>query len=411
MRNIYTSLDIGTNSCKLLVAEVFKNQLNVLCTSEERCIGIKKGLIVNAEETLTTIRKLLTEAEDMLNIKINKVIVSIPLYNVEFVKGEGYTTVTREEKVFNGEDIVRSLQASAYNRIPNDRELVSIMPLEFIIDDEDKIIDPKGKHGSKLSVVSVMGMTPKKNVYSVITLLESLGLTVVDITFNPIADYYAFSKEEYNKVTGAIINMGRDKTEVSIMHKGVLINSEIIPIGGRDIDKMLAYQYNITSSDAKVLKETFGYASLTNASMSDTEMLINKEGIEININQYELSEIIHERLKEMLELAKKQINLLTKQQISYIIITGGLTETRDFKLVYEEVFGKGIIPNSLTEIGVRDNKYSACVGMIKYYYSKLKFRNKISSMISEEDEIELVNTKRKNNNNVVGKIIEYFFDN
>jgi len=410
MRNIYTSLDIGTNSCKLLVAEVYKDKLNVLCTSEERCIGIKKGLIVNAEETLATIKKLLEEAEDMLSIKVSKVIVSIPLYNVEFVKGEGYITVTREEKILNGEDIVKSLQASAYNRIPDDRELVSIMPLEFIIDDEDKVIDPKGQHGSKLSVTSVMGMTPKKNVYSVITLLESLGLTVVDITFNPIADYYAFQKEEYNKVTGAIVNLGRDKTEVSIMHKGVLINSEIIPIGGRDIDKMIAYEYNITSSDAKILKENFGYASLTNASMSDTETLVDKEGKEININQYELSEIIHERLKEMLELAKKQINLLTKQQISYIIITGGLTETRDFKLVYEEVFGKGIIPNGLTEIGVRDNKYSVCVGMIKYYYSKLKFRNKVSSMLTEEDEIELVNTKKKDNN-VVGKIIEYFFDN
>ena len=410
MRNIYTSLDIGTNSCKLLVAEVYKDKLNVLCTSEERCIGIKKGLIVNAEETLATIKKLLQEAEDMLSIKIAKVIVSIPLYNVEFVKGEGYITVTREEKIFNGEDIVKSLQASAYNRIPDDRELVSIMPLEFVIDDEDKIMDPKGQHGSKLSVTSVMGMTPKKNVYSVITLLESLGLTVVDITFNPIADYYAFEKEDYNKVTGAIVNLGRDKTEVSIMHKGVLINSEIIPIGGRDIDKMIAYEYNITSSDAKILKETFGYASLTNASMSDTEMLVDKEGKEIKINQYELSEIMHERLKEMLELAKKQINLLTKQQISYIIITGGLTETRDFKLVYEEVFGKGIIPSGLTEIGVRDNKYSVCVGMIKYYYSKLKFRNKVSSMLTEEDEIELVNTKKKDNN-VVGKIIEYFFDN
>ena len=276
MRNIYTSLDIGTNSCKLLVAEVYKDKLNVLCTSEERCIGIKKGLIVNAEETLATIKKLLQEAEDMLSIKIAKVIVSIPLYNVEFVKGEGYITVTREEKIFNGEDIVKSLQASAYNRIPDDRELVSIMPLEFVIDDEDKIMDPKGQHGSKLSVTSVMGMTPKKNVYSVITLLESLGLTVVDITFNPIADYYAFEKEDYNKVTGAIVNLGRDKTEVSIMHKGVLINSEIIPIGGRDIDKMIAYEYNITSSDAKMLKENFGYASLTNASMSDTETLVDK---------------------------------------------------------------------------------------------------------------------------------------
>ena len=186
MRHIYTSLDIGSSSIKLLVGEIYNDKLNVLFVKEEKCSGIKKGLIANAEETISVIKTILDQAESNLKIRINRIIVSIPYYNALYQKGEGYTTITRDDKVFNGDDIVYALQASAYNRVPNDMELVSIMPLDFVIDDNEKVLDPKGKRGEKLFVTSVMGLTPKKNVYSVITLLESIGLKVVDITFNGI---------------------------------------------------------------------------------------------------------------------------------------------------------------------------------------------------------------------------------
>ena len=408
MRHIYTSLDIGSVSVKLLVGEIYKDKLNALFIKEQKCSGIKKGLIASAEETISVIKSLLDEAEKNLDMRINRVVVSIPYYNALYQKGEGYTRITREDKIFNGDDIVYALQASAYNRVPNDMELVSIMPLEFVIDDNKKVTDPKGIEGEKLSVTSVMGLTPKKSVYSVITLLESIGLKVVDITFNGIADYYAYKKEKYDDLTGAVINIGHEKTEVSVMHKGVLINSGVLLLGGKNIDKDIAYEYDISIKDARNLKENFASSYPNNASNTDTETLINKDGDLVSINQYEISSIVCERVKEILFEAKKQINYLTKKQISYIIITGGLTEIRDFKYSFEEVFGKNIIPNELNIMGIRNNKFSPVAGMIEYYHSKLKFRNKISDVLIDED--EEVNT-RKREANVVGKIIDYFFDN
>lgn len=411
MRHIYASLDLGSNSLKIVVAEIFKQKFNVLAHSEIKCKGIKKGLIVSAEETILSLKELFSIVEDDLKMKITKIIVSIPVYNADFIKGEGYTTITREDGIINGDDIVRSLQASAYNKVPNDKELVSIMPLEFKVDDGEKVKDPKGMKGRKLSVVSVMGLTPKKSVYSVVKILESLGIDVVDITFNPIADYFAFYKKEYNTCYGAIINIGHEKTEVSIIHKGVLVNTEVIPLGGKNVDRDIAYEYAISLKDSRFLKENFGCADLRNASMSDFEEITTKEGIVVKINHYELSEIINKRVIEILELSKKQINLLTKKQISYIIITGGLTELKDFKLVYETVFGKNLVPNFIRELGIRHNKYSVSIGMIKYYDDKLRFRNKNSSMFEDDDCEELTNVKKKINNKVIEKIYEYFFDN
>ena len=409
MRHIYTSLDIGSSSIKLLVGEIYKDKLNALFIKEEKCSGIKKGLIADAESTIAVIKSMLDEAENNLDMRISRVVVSIPYYNALYQKGEGYTTNTREDKIFNGDDIVYALQASAYNRVPNDMELVSIMPLEFIIDDKEKVVDPKCCSGEKLYVTSVMGLTPKKNVYSVITLLESIGLKVVDITFNGIADYYAFKKKKYDELTGAVINIGHEKTEVSIIHKGVLINSGVILLGGKNIDKDIAYEYDLSIKDARNLKENFACSSVNNASSNDTEIITNKDGDLVSINQYEISNVVSKRVLEIFSEAKKQINYLTKKQISYIIITGGLTELRDFKYSYEEVFGKNASPNELNIIGIRNNKFSPTVGMIEYYHSKLKFRNKISDVLTDEDEDD-VDTKKKEAN-VARKIIDYFFDN
>ena len=138
-------------------------------------------------------------------------------------------------------------------------------------------------------------------------------------------------------------------------------------------------------------------------------MLTNKEE-NIKINQYEISEIIYSRIKEILELSKKQINLLTKLEISYIIITGGASEQNDFNLVVEEVFGSDSKSFKVKEIGCRHNKYSSSLGFIKYYHDKLAFRNRLASTVDEESQMELLNSRKSNNNTILGKIYGYFFN-
>ena len=179
-------------------------------------------------------------------------------------------------------------------------------------------------------------------------------------------------------------------------------------MGGKNIDRDIAYEYNISTSDARHLKENFVTAFINNASSGDTESIINKDGETVVVNQFEISNVVSERVLEILTEAKKQINYLTKKQISYIIITGGLTEIRDFKYLVEEVFGKNMLTSELSIIGIRNNKFSPVAGMIKYYHSKLKFRNKISELLVDEDE---ETNNRKKEANVAKKIIDYFFDN
>lgn len=412
MKQIITSLDVGSNTIKLVVGEIYNEKLNVLACSEIKSRGIKKGLIVNPEEVYNKLLEAFKKCEDILEIKIKDLVLCVPSYYAEFDLSEGYTTISRESGLINGNDIVRALQASVYNKIPPNKELISIMPVEYIINDTESVEDPKGLKGSKLTVKSVIAVAPKKNVYTIFSILDNMEITVSDISFNSLADYNEFNTKDTDKENGALINLGSEKTEVSIFNKGTLISMQTLEMGGKDIDKEIMYAYNIDRKTAQRLKEEFALSHPEDASTTEFEEVLDKDGVKIKINQYEITEIIYNKLKSLFEISKKQINLLTKKENSYIIITGGTTELKSIDKVIYESFGDKAILGKVNEIGVRNNKYSSALGIIKYYYRKLSFRKKNASTVTEDEQKMIFNNKKKNKDNtLLGKVFSYFFDN
>ena len=414
MRKIIASIDIGTDTIKIVVAEIIKGKLNVLASSCVPSKGLKKGLIVDNNLVINSLKEGIKKCEELLGLNISKAIVSVPAYNVEFAIGDGTTTVTNADRVVKGADIVMAIQASIYNKIPSSMELVRAIPTLFKLDNDDTLKDPKGMITTKLGVKSVIVMVPKKNVYSVVGVLDKCGIKVVDIYLNSLGDYETFKSEETEDTTGAIINLGEGTTTVSVFNKGVLTNTEVLDLGGFNIDNDLSFIYKINKSDAKYLKENLALSHKQMAESSETEVVTNKLGESVETNQYEVSEIMASRLKEILELAKKQINLLTKKEIHYIIVTGGLTEAKDFSLLLESVYGHNASIGNVNELGVRDNKYSSCIGMIKCFSESLKMKDKEFSIFNETELEELSSGGKRvkfEENSVLGKVFGYFFDN
>lgn len=412
MKQIITSLDLGSNSIKIVVGEVFREELFVLACTEVRSKGVKKGLIIDSDEALLSIKEAIKRTEDVLGIKLDSVIISVPSYYAEFQRGEGTTNIIRDEKQVLGEDITRALQDSVYNKISPNLELVSVTPAEFLINDKELVKDPKGLQAYKLDVSSILGTVPKKNIYTFINILETLGIRVIDLAFGGQADYYAFRKDEYKDKIGAVVNIGTNKTEVSIIAEEILVSTEIIDIGGRNIDRDISYIYDLALDDSRQIKESFALAHRGGASTSEIVSCLTKNNEHIKINQYEVSEIVYSRVREILEMAKKQINHLTKKDISYIIITGGTTEIDGFDRVYSEVFGKNALVTRIETLGVRNNRYSTVLGVIRLYYEKLKFRSRVAATIREEEQENLFRDKKKiDGSSLLGKVYSYFFDN
>jgi len=413
MRRILGSIDIGSDTIKLVVAEIIKDKPNILCAISEKARGIKNGLIINAEDAIFCLKKIFKRAEELLGVKVSKVIANISSVNMEIIKGEGTNTITGEDSIITGNDITRILQTSCYNKIPENLELINVIPVAFKVD--GKIVeDPRGMEGKKLSVKSVIIATPKKNVYSVVKCIEKCNVKVIDIMLGSLGDYHSVKSKKCDDTTGIIVNIGQDKTHISAFTKGILFKEKIIEAGGNNIDSDIAFIYKVKEEDARMLKENLALASKRYANPKENEILINKLGEKVNVNQYELSEICSSRLEEILNIVKKEINYLTKKEISYIIFTGGSSEIRDFPEKIENIFGSNAEVYNLNIVGARNNIYATAVGMIKYFNEKINLKDREYSIFDEDDLDTICSSGVKvniENDSILGKVFGYFFDN
>ena len=393
MKKIYTAIDIGSDTIKFVVGEYFKNKLNILATYEQKAKGIRKGLIVDPNLAINSIKDGIKEINNNLGIDIKKVIVGVPSYNAKFMFVTSEIEITGD--AITTDDVNNIIKASVYSKVEQDYELITVLPLTFLIDGE-KETKVVGKTGNKLEIKGIMISAPKKNVYSVLSVMEGAGLEVVDITVSALGDYYEVRNNNLDKNIGAIINLGHETTSVSVFSRGKLMNTETIQLGGINVDKDLAYMFNINVFDAREIKEKFASSHKRFIALNDVYEVKNTAGEVIKLNQIEVTEIVMDRLAELLRLAQKQILLLTKQNISYIVITGGLTEIRAFKNLVYEILGKDVIIYTEDTLGARNNKYITSIGMIKYFMDKMEVRGKEYSMIDEQDEELLINPNNKN---------------
>ncbi len=413
MRKIIASLDIGNHTIKLVVGEIVRGKLNILACVDVPSRGIKKGFIVNPESAMEALDEAFKKGEEQIGLPIKKVIVSVPSNGMECFLSEGYTSINNESGIVTSNDIIRSMQAAVYNKVMDNRELVTILPTKFLINDSIVTSTPLSMEAEKLNVKAVVVTVPKKNVTPIVKVLEKLGIEVVDVTVGALGDYYEFRDSKKDTEVGAVINIGASKTTVSIFNKGIITSSEVIDMGGDNIDYDLGYVYKINRKNAINIKEVIALADKNLAQANESVIVEDKNGDKIKINQYSASEIVMSRLEEILNLAKKQINLLTKKQISYIIVTGGVTETTEFKNILDYIF-KDATVGEVKEIGARHNKYATAVGLIKYYDSRLRLRNRDFSIFSLDEQEELSGIHKKVNiseDSILGKLFGYFFDN
>ena len=371
MRHIYTCIDIGSNSIKIVVCELYRGRYNLLATSTVKSKGIKKGLIADVVEAKNCIKKAFAEVETMLGFKIKKVIAIIPSYFSEFNIIKGEIPITSEERIVTGDDVVKVFQSAMKGQLDITKEMVTIIPVDFTLDNETTK-DPLHKKSTTLQTRAVLATTPKKNIYSVVNLLNSLGVEVVDISLGCIGDINTFRDENVDRCISAVINIGAEKTEVSLYNKGIIVKHSIVNMGSKNVDNDISYMYNVNTDVATDLKEHFAQATRTSASLNELKDVKNKEGQVIQVNQYELSEVVISRLDEILSLANQELNKLTSHKPEVIYVTGGITNMMNFSQICREILGNCAIIGSVNLIGLRNNKFSSAIGNIIYFINKLK---------------------------------------
>ena len=410
MSDIYTGIDLGTNSIKVVVCEKINDKYHALASSSETSNGIKNGYITDTKLAVNSVSKAIKQVNEMLGIKINKVIACVPSVDCKMSIVHGSTNIIDYNEI-TSIDISNVITDALKDYDFTNEELVTAMPINFIVDENENVHDPKGMKGSILETRVVISTMPKEPLYRILEVLKLSGVEAVDITFNSFGDYYTIKNNKYDEEVGAIINLGEESTNVSVFNKGIQIKNSLIPFGSRNVDKDLTYVFKSKMSESRKLKENFAVAFSSMADSNDTWLIkLDKDNTK-EVNQVGVSKVVEARTKELLKLAKNEIKNLTNREIRYIIITGGLSELAGYSYLVEQEFGFVAKVCNINVMGIRHNMYSSCYGAIKYFNDKLDLRGKHYNMVSNEDEEELssVTSSVTTNENVISKVFGHFF--
>lgn len=412
MSNIYTGIDLGTDSIKIVVASKVKDRFYVLASVSSPSMGIKNGFITDSKVAISSVKNALRQINEMLGIKITKVVACIPPENCKMDIVVGSTSIIDYNEI-TGVDVSNVLIDAIKGQDFTNEELVTAMPISFTVDDTTNIRDPKGMKGSQLETRVVISTVSKEPLYRILEVLKLSGIETVDIAYTSVGDYYAIKNKKYDDLVGAIINIGEESTNVSVFNKGIQIKNSLLPVGSINVDKDISYVFKSNTTESRKIKEEFAVALASYADTNDVFEVSLSKNDKKEVNQVGISKIVEARVREILKLAKNEIKNLTNREIRYIIITGGLSEMAGFQYLVEQEFGFVAKVCSLSAMGIRHNKFSSCYGITKYFDDKLELRGKQYNMVSKDDRATLLSTDSSitTSENMLSKVFGHFFDN
>lgn len=411
MNHIYTGLDIGNGEIKIVVVNASDNKYHVLASTSVKTVGLKKNVIYDDKKLKTSLLNAIKLTEEKIGMRIKEVILTVEANRASMTIENGLVNI-KGDKV-RGRDIEAVIKDTTLNAYDETRELVSCLPISFTVDDEASVINPLGEYGEKLFLKAVVATSPKEEIYPFINLVRSIGINITDIIYNTQADYYTIASKELDRKMGAIINIGEDITSIGVFNKGIMIKNSYIPVGSSSVDKDIAFIYKVDLKEARKLKEKFALSSSRYADSNDDIVVTNKENKKLTINQIEISKVIESRIGEILKLAKNEINRLTKREISYIIVVGGISELAGFNYIVEETLGRTSSCYNMKELGIRHNKYTSAFGSCKYFDKKCMLKEENINMfdLDEIDNFVSPKSKNMNNDNMTNKFFGHFFEN
>ncbi|HEY4554422.1 MAG TPA: cell division protein FtsA [Bacillaceae bacterium] len=375
---IYVSLDIGTSSVKVIIGEMADDTLNIIGVGNAKAEGIRKGSIVDIDETVHSIKKAVEQAERMIGMQINHVIVGIAGNHVALQPCHGVVAVSSENREISDEDVARVMDAAQVVSIPPEREIINVIPRQFIVDGLDEITDPRGMIGVRLEMEGTIITGSKTILHNTLRCVERAGLDITEIVLQPLAAAsVALSKDERN-LGSALIDIGGGSTTLAVFDQGHLRDTSVIPIGGDHITKDLSIGLRTATEDAEKIKIKYGHAYYDHASEDEVfSVPIIGSDQHQQFNQLEVSDIIEARLEEMLELVLDELRRMGVNDLpGGYVLTGGVANMPGILELAQVILQNRVRVAIPDYIGVREPQYTTAVGLIKYAYKNARLQGR-----------------------------------
>lgn len=364
----FTGLDIGTSSVKVLVAEYTDNEMNVIGVSSVKSAGVKDGIIVNIDVAAGAIKKALEQAEEKSGIRIDRVNVGLPANLLQIEPTQGMIPVTTDSQEITDLDVENVVKSALTKSMTPEREVISFIPEEFVVDGFQGIKDPRGMMGIRLEMRGMLYTGPRTILHNLRKTVERAGVQVENIVISPLALTRSVLNEGEREFGATVIDLGGGQTTVAVMRNQELQYTNIYQEGGDYITKDISKVLTTSQSIAENLKFNYGIAYPQDASDKEKFTVeVIGESTPIEVTERYLAEVVSARLRQIFDRVRQDLERTRALDLpGGVVLVGGGAILPGIAELAQEVLGantKLFVPN---QIGIRNPAFASVISFVEY---------------------------------------------
>ncbi len=365
-------LDIGTTKTCAVVASEGPHGLEIVGVGEAPSLGMRKGVVVDLEETIKSIEAATERAERMAGLHIQDVYVAITGDHIRSTNNRAVVAVSSEDREVSHGDVRRVIDASKIINLPADRQIIHALPRYFTVDGQDGVEDPVGMAGGRLEVDTHIITGGSTFITNVLKCVHRAGLEASGLVFEPLASSAATLLPEERQVGVVLLDIGGGTTDIAVYSAGGAIYTATLPVGGNIVTNDISLGLKTTLTEAEEIKKQYGAGPADETSTFAVHTLDGRNSKDVTIAQ--LHAIVMPRVVETFRMAKSKIveNVPRDLVLGEVVLTGGGALLPGIERIAEEVFGLPVrvgTPsqdiNGLAD-AYRQPQYSTAVGLVLF---------------------------------------------
>ncbi len=370
-KQLVVGLDIGTSKVVALVAEVMADgKLEVLGMGSHESKGLKKGVVVNIESTVSAIQRALEEAELMADCKIASVFTGIAGSHIKSFNSTGMVAI--KDREVTAMDVERVIETARAVNIPTDQQILHVLRQEYIIDGQEDVREPIGMSGVRLEVKVHIVTGAVSSAQNIVKCVRRCGLEVNDLILQPLASSRAVLSEDEKDLGVCLVDIGGGTTDIAIFTHGAIRHTAVIPIAGDQITNDIAMALRTPTPDAETIKIRHGVSL---RQLADANEMVEVPGIGERaprmMSRQTLAEVIEPRVEELFSLVQKVLRESGFEELlsSGVVLTGGSATMQGMVELGEEIFhmpvriGLPVYSGGLADV-VRNPRYATAMGLL-----------------------------------------------
>jgi cell division protein FtsA len=387
---LIVGLDIGTTKICAIVAEETETGIDVVGIGTHPSTGLRKGVVIDIDATVASIKHAVEEAELMADCEITSVYAGIAGGHIRAFNSHGVVAV--KDREVREIDVKRVIDAAKAVAIPMDREVIHVIPQEFIIDDQDGIREPLGMSGVRLEAKIHIVTAAVTSAQNIVKCCNKAGLNVIDIVLEPLASAEAVLSSDERDLGVCMVDIGGGTTDIAVFSDGSIKQTSVLGLGGYHLSNDIAVGLRTPFDEAERIKKKFGIAAARYLPGDDIITVPSVGGRRPReVSRKILCEIIEPRVEEVLTLAHQELvrSGLENRIPSGIVLTGGASALAGLPELAEEIFEAPVRQGLPSHIGglqdvVRSPMYSTGVGLVLYGLSQARSHNQSRFRIRDE---------------------------